>query len=80
MPNLSLNPIERNWGLPYELPVFETSATIKDAYEFKVAGSKKDEPFMRPKVPVLPREKFCSNKELLNEIFRRNTKDGKSMG
>ena len=37
MSDHSLNPYITNLGQPFELPIYETSAMIKDAYEFKIA-------------------------------------------
>lgn len=38
MSDLSLNPLQRNWGRPFEPKVYETSASKKVAYKFPVLG------------------------------------------
>jgi hypothetical protein len=53
-----LNPMVRNWGQPFEPETFETSA-------FKSDG------LFRPRIPVLPLAKYCSDRELNNEILKR---------
>ena len=53
-----LNPTIQNLGRPYEMPVYETSALKSDR-------------LFRPRIPVLPLAKYCSDRELNNEILKR---------
>jgi hypothetical protein len=60
-----LNPTVQNLGRAFEPPVFETSA-------FKTDG------LFRPRIPVLPLAKYCSDRELNNEILKRGERDAKN--